>query len=47
MVFGLSGGIRNPGDSKKSKFEAMFEDAIEKDAMYARQVVLFEEFEKL
>ena len=47
MIYGIGSGIRNPGDSRKSKFEAMFEDAYDKDPMHARQIIILDEFEKL
>lgn len=43
----LGSSARNPGDSKRSKFEILFEQALESDPMFGRQIIILDEFDKL
>ena len=43
----LSSGWRNPGDSKKSKMEMLYEKCVEVDPFYARWIYVLDEWEKL
>lgn len=47
MSAGLTNGAKNPGDSRRSKFEILFQRAYEQDPRYARQIIVLDEFDKL
>jgi ATP-dependent Clp protease ATP-binding subunit ClpB len=47
IISWLTNSARNPGDSRKSKFEELFENSFEVDPIFARQVIILDEFDKL
>lgn len=45
--FWLSSSARNPWDSRRSKFEILYEEATDADPIFGRQIILLDEFDKL
>lgn len=45
-MFGLNSWARNPGDSKKSKCEILYEEACDADPVFAMNIQIWDEWEK-